>query len=67
MAVVMTAILILRKKKKSTPKEGEGMKVSCYIITPPKKIGNNIDVVQNVSCHSIFAERNEDSEISLSS
>ena len=45
MAVVMTAILILRKQKRSTPKEGEGrkegrkegMKVSCYIITPPKK------------------------------
>ncbi len=26
------------------------MKVSCYIITP-KKIGKNIDVVQNVLCH----------------
>lgn len=52
MAVVMTAILILKKQKKSTPKEGEGMKVSCYIITPSQKIDNNIDVVQNASCHS---------------
>ena len=42
MAVVMTAILILRKQKKSIPKEGEGRKEGklLYHYPPKKKYGN---------------------------